>query len=65
MNAWEYVTITNYDLKLTARFIMTEDTTAVNDEFNKLGEQGWEMVSLCLREGGAFVAVFKRQRPKL
>ena len=64
MVQWEYKSV-----KVPVQSWMGSDvnTIALDDEFNRLGERGWEMIAAVelSAQGGAsreIVAVFKRER---
>ena len=56
---WEYMTV----MFETGFWVAgLKDGSAFNDELNKLGEQGWELVSVFQAHGSLYVtAVLKRQ----
>jgi len=60
MKCWEYLTIHDSE----KFFIMDEDATSTTHELNKLGADGWELVSFCVNPSNGdacgCVAVFKR-----
>ena len=54
---WEYITVSF----VSKGFLATFDGNAFNEELNKLGEQGWELVSTFKYEGTSeVIAVLKR-----
>lgn len=70
MQQWEYLIHTYFDFKEPGIFGGLADREQVLREFNGLGEQGWELVSMdfqdqAIPDGSAWAAVFKRPRAEI
>lgn len=59
MDKWEYKVIRIS--QITQGFLLEPDKLPKLDELKKLGEEGWEAVSITAPFGGAMFALLKRR----
>ncbi len=73
MKKWEYLIVSNYTSNLAKYRILStgkiEHIDVLDDEehikvFNRLGQQGWEMISHVIHENWNQRYIFKREAPK-